>query len=108
MFHNLNKLTEPTFESYKNFINTTFENEFNSIFLSFMKNYFFNDSFSIKTELRTFTDLHKYSIQNADSLEQYLDNLDFYAQAIMKTDEDYKIVQQFIHLETISEMFSIF
>ncbi len=107
MFQNTSVLT-PTFDSYQHYISDNFETEYDSLFLFFMKNYFFNDNYSFKTPLRTFTDLHKYSITDAKSKEIYLDNFNFYAQAIFSSNEDYHIAKDFLKQQQIAKSFNAF
>lgn len=99
---------EADFPSYQDFINEKFDSEYNSIFCFFMKNYFFNDNYSFKTVLARFTEIHSYSIGNIKSKEIYLDNFDFYAQAILKSNEDYDIVKKFIKQQQITKSFDAF
>lgn len=99
---------QPDFDMYKQYIDDNFKTEYDSLFLFFMKNYFFNDNYSFKTPLRTFTDLHKYSITDAKSKEIYLDNFNFYAQAIFALNEDYQIAKDFLKQQQTAKYFEVF
>ncbi len=96
------------FDMYRIYINDNYLSKYNSIFLNFMKNYFFNDNYQFKTVLRVFTDLHQYSIQNVNSEKEYLDNINFYSQAILASNEDYDIVKIFLKQLQIADSFKEF
>jgi hypothetical protein len=68
-----------SYNDYEGYINSKFQSQYNSLFLTFMKNFFFNDNYSFKTPLRTFTELHNYSFDDAKSKEIYIDNFNLYS-----------------------------
>lgn len=101
-------ISEFNFNDYETYINKSFQSQYNNIFLMFMKNYFFNDNYSFKTPLRTFTDLHAYSLKEVKSKKIYLDNLNFYSQAILNSHEDYNNIKQFLKQLDIADSFEKF
>ena len=76
-------------------LNNRFDSPFVKFYLIFINDYFLPNFHNKSTSYDNMLAIFQYSMHPADNLNQFLENLDFYAQAIVEREIDYTIFKKF-------------